>query len=163
MRAIERKCCKDIQGRKVGSSTFQFSAGRSGKNEEGMRIHKETALVHLHFFSVSPLVVLVSSSLLLASSWSSWKDLVIPISSKCDISSRSCSPTLPFSTPSPATLSPFVLRHVTTMHSAVPATMVANRLLLITTLPMSHRRRERSSPLFLAPDIGPIRNFSLCA
>ena len=41
---------------------FLVTNGKSRGNDE-------TALVHLHFFSVSPLVVLVSSSLLLASSW----------------------------------------------------------------------------------------------
>lgn len=77
MRAIERKC-----GRKVGSSTFQLSSVISGK------FKGETALVRLHFFSVSPLVVLVSSL-----TPGPWKDLVIPIASKCDTSSRSCCPT----------------------------------------------------------------------
>lgn len=47
------------------------------------------------------------------------------------------------------------------MVCVIPATMVANRLLLITTLQMSHRGREtekRAIPLFLALDIGSIRD-----
>lgn len=83
---------------------------------------------------------MLSSSLFLASLWSSWKGLVISISSKCDI------PPLPFWTPALATLSLFKKRlfcvHVTTTHAAVPATMVANRLWLITALQMSHRGRR---------------------
>lgn len=49
------------------------------------------------------------------------------------------------------------------MHYAVLSIMVVNHLLLITALQMSHRLREGSSSLFLAPYIGPIRDFSLCA
>lgn len=83
---------------------------------------------------------MLSSSLFLASFWSSWKGLVISISSKCDI------PPLPFWTPALATLSLFKKRlfcvHVTTTHAVVPAMMVANRLWLITVLQMSHRGRR---------------------
>lgn len=96
-----------------------------------------------------------------------WKDLVIKIGSKCDISSRSCSPTLPFLTPTPPPPCPSLRsacfgpchHHALcgSSHGGGEPSLANYR-----TPDESERERDReSSPLFLAPDIGPIRDFPL--
>lgn len=85
------------QRREVGSYTFQLVAVVSGKSSGGKKKERIRTMRRLLFVSTLSHLSCSCGFLLPPPRFLllPWKDLVIPVGSKCDISQRSNSPTLP--------------------------------------------------------------------
>lgn len=139
-----------------------------GQNVEGMNIQAMRQLVFISSSSLAHLLLSCFPPPSFSLPHAPWKDSVIPFGSKCDIFSLSFTLNLPFLTLPPLPPCPslgsvcFGPCHHHALcgfsHDGGEPSLVNYR-----TPGESQRERQREwrSQLFLAPDIGPIRDFSL--